>query len=395
MKTIIFKKRLALAIVGGAVLLSGFLSTLLLPQKSAEAWECQEKNVIRCGVSDRNDLANKIENGDGVHTDIKTIFNNIGIYSDDILSQDAVGGVLKKDGSVWVGSQQVATGTVVGFRNAGGMTGTPFSGLVWQYSSTQFSPGVDQVGAYVYMRNGQFKYAVIVSCGNPILKKLQPIPQSLKIEKTVKNITAAPNSDYSESVNAKVGETVEFKVKVTNNGDITVENVFVGDQLPQHLTLVPGSAVATIKEYDNGWKTKNVTYADSEVPTGKNLGAFEPGEDAVLILRAKVTDNLPVGCNTFVDVAFAKTSKININDKANVVVCIAQKEEKPEEPESPEVPPVTPAGVPPAPVAAPVALPISGPVEAAAGVLGTGALGYTGYMWRRSRKRLIDSLKDQ
>jgi uncharacterized repeat protein (TIGR01451 family) len=43
----------------------------------------------------------------------------------------------------------------------------------------------------------------------------------------------------------------------------------------------------------------------------------------------------------------------------------------------------------------PTSLPVSGPVEAAGGIMGTGALGYAGYMWRKSRKTLTDTLKRQ
>lgn len=50
---------------------------------------------------------------------------------------------------------------------------------------------------------------------------------------------------------------------------------------------------------------------------------------------------------------------------------------------APVVPPAQPQ---------PTTLPVSGPVEAAAGVMGTGALGYAGYLWRRSRKTLLDKM---
>ncbi|MEK7447179.1 MAG: DUF11 domain-containing protein [Patescibacteria group bacterium] len=50
---------------------------------------------------------------------------------------------------------------------------------------------------------------------------------------------------------------------------------------------------------------------------------------------------------------------------------------------------------PPPPPGQPASLPVSGPVEVTGGIMGTGALGYAGYMWRKSRKTLTDTLKRQ
>ncbi len=56
-------------------------------------------------------------------------------------------------------------------------------------------------------------------------------------------------------------------------------------------------------------------------------------------------------------------------------------------------PPSSPPPVTPSATVSPTTLPVSGPVETGAGVLGTSALGYVGYLWRRSKKRLLESLK--
>lgn len=388
-------KRKKLAFIFGilALVLGGAGIFQSLPENNtAKAWECKDQNVISCGVNDRQDLANKITNGDGTHTDIKTIFNRIGIIPEDILSNDTVGGVVKKDGTVWVGSQMVASGVTMGFRPVLGVTGTPFAGLIWTFAQDQFDPQVGQAGAYVYMRNGQFKYAVLVSCGNPILQTLNAIPPHMQIEKTVRDVTTNPTGAFAKSVNANPGDTIEFKVKVINNGDITLENVNIGDYLPGHMILVPGIAKANVSEFINGsWQRVDVAFADTDVAKGKDVGSIEPGDSDVFTLQVKVGSDLPQGCTTLTDTGFAASNLTQaITDKANVIVCIQGPT-----PPTPVTPPsVTPVSAPVSGGVVPSKLPVSGPIEAAAGVLGTASLGSAGYFWRRSRKKLLDSLKN-
>lgn len=389
MKKVFIKNKLLLALSTFMFFSSVVLYPFSSPQ-TAEAWECKDRNVIRCGVSDRQDLASKIINGDGTHTDIKSIFEKIGIYPDDILSKDTVGGIVKKDGTVWVGSQQVASGVVMGERSSAGVGGTPFAGLAWNFVPATWDPQVEQVGAYVYMYKGSFKYAVILSCGNPVLSSLNAIPPHLIIEKTVRNTTANPSSAFTKSANANPGDTVEFKARVVSDGQVTAEHVNIGDYLPSTMTLVSGSAKVTVAKLVNGsWQIVTINYADAELASGRDIGNLQPGQDAVLTFSAKVSTTL-TGCNTLVNTAFADSSQTSpITDKANVVVCSQGP------PPPPPSPPPTPQGQPTVAAAAVPsgALPVSGPVEAAAGVMGTGAIGYAGYMWRRSRRHLLDTLK--
>lgn len=62
---------------------------------------------------------------------------------------------------------------------------------------------------------------------------------SLSINKQVRNITTG--TGLQDSVSARAGDRVEFRVTVTNNGSNTATNVRVLDSLPSSLAFVPGT----------------------------------------------------------------------------------------------------------------------------------------------------------
>lgn len=65
----------------------------------------------------------------------------------------------------------------------------------------------------------------------------------LTIEKTVRNVTVAPNSNFVETVEARKDEQVEFKIVVTSTRSTRARDVRVQDILPKNptLTYVSGS----------------------------------------------------------------------------------------------------------------------------------------------------------
>lgn len=64
---------------------------------------------------------------------------------------------------------------------------------------------------------------------------------SIKIEKTVRNITVASNSNFVELADARKDEVVEFKIVVSNKSSRTANNVKFEDALPSDLTYVAGT----------------------------------------------------------------------------------------------------------------------------------------------------------
>ncbi|RJO59946.1 hypothetical protein C4544_06255 [candidate division WS5 bacterium] len=393
MGKITLKKKIA-AVASFAMLAIAVIVPIAANPKSTDArWNCTPQNVVYCGANDRTDLINQINNGDGAHSDLKSLYAGMGIFTEDLAGTYIESGVVTRDGRVLLANgQQVASNVVMGWRPTPGLTGTSWHGLTWNYLPNAFGPNTPQDGALVYMYKGQFQYAIDVVCGNPILKNLSPVPPRITVDKVVRNVTQGTDPKaFFENVSAKPGDIVRFKIKVFNNSTVTAQQTTISDALPNYLTIEPGTGELFHYELENNaWKMTSQKISDSDIKSGRVAGNLRPNQDAFLLFNAVVNENVPAGCNNLVNTGFADSSQTNpVSDTASVTVC---KEGPP--PPPPPGPPVTPPVTPPAP-GQPTALPVSGPVEAAAGVMGTGALGYAGYMWRRSRKNLLDVLKNK
>ncbi len=421
MKLSKLKVRISTFAVMLIIIFAGFSAFAIMSHpKPMQADGCQPQNVIECGVTDRTDLVNQINNGDGIHTDIKSIFAAIGISPEDVASADTVPGSVTQDGRVLVNGSAVATNVIMGERQTAGVGGTPFAGLVWNPISIRFAPGISQ-GAYVHMVNGHFTWAIITSCGNPVLTSFAS-QNSLTITKEVRNVTQNPNSTtYANSVNANVGDIVRFRVHATNNGSETDQNVTLKDTLPNNLTLESGTAQVTFQQLvNNTWQIVTQTIPDADVAGGHNVGSLQPTQDAFLIFNAKVTSGPESGCAGLVDTAFASSTQTGaVQATATVNVCSAVTTTTTTVPPTTTttvpstttttVPPITTTTMPIAPptnspqvasvtpavstAVSPSRLPVSGPVEATGGAMGTMGIGYAGYLWRKSRKRLNDILR--
>jgi len=380
-------KRKIMGTLSMLALLVAVIVPVISHPRQATALECKARNVITCGVNDRAELVANIRNDAG----LRHLFATMGIYADDVASVDAVGGIVKRDGSVWVGNTQVATGTIMGQRGTESIEGanTPWAGLNWAYTNIMFGPDTNQQAAFVYMRDGQFLYAIVLSCGNPVLRQPAPFPPGMSLNKNVRNITADTNSTFAKSTNAKPGDTVEFRMEIVDISKVTVEEVVANDTLPAHLTLVPGSAHAQVKVLTaSGWQEQDHIITDAKIASGQELGNFRPTQNSFVYLRATAGNDIPDGCTNVVNTGSAKARQISsISSTASVNIC--KTTPTPPPPTPPVTPPTTPPTVTPG---QPTSLPTSGPVEAAGGVMGTGALGYAGYLWRRSRKTLMNTL---
>ena len=85
---------------------------------------------------------------------------------------------------------------------------------------------------------------------------------------------------YSPSIQAAPGDTVEYKIRIANNGDAGASNITVGDLLPSDLTYVPGS----------------LSRPDWCTVTGRSLsctgGVLPPGVSSNVYLQATISDTV-------------------------------------------------------------------------------------------------------
>ena len=178
-----------------------------------------------------------------------------------------------------------------------------------------------------------------------IQKECAPENAEFTMAKTVRK---SGETAWVETVEAQVGDTVEFKIDYTNTGDVATKDVVIADALPENLEYVAGSTKL------NG----ETTLADGITGAGVNIGEFAPGATAYVTFQAKVVDQ-SLACNQDVTLTnwATVTSTATVNDvdatdskrdSAEVLTnkfCEAPTPEEPEpEQPAPEIIPDTGAG---------------------------------------------------
>ncbi len=118
-----------------------------------------------------------------------------------------------------------------------------------------------------------------------------------------KKVRLAGEKEWKESVDAKIGDKVEFQIKYTNTSDKQQDNVAIKDILPSNLRYVEGSTKLMNTHYPSGTNVQE----DYLVTTGLNIGSYvADGGNAFLMFTAEVVDdNLACGKNTLVNWAQA------------------------------------------------------------------------------------------
>jgi soluble cytochrome b562 len=163
----IHKRLTPLAII---VLLSSIL--IISPKVSALTLEaqrdCDANAVIYCGALTPNELKTKYNDS----ASAKTIYHNFGITHVDIddMSKYAVEGKVTEGGRVVVNGEEVATNAITaGRQNMEGSQAATANGVTFYKRSPSVSFQSSSLPAFVVIKDGQFKYAVIGSCGNPVM----------------------------------------------------------------------------------------------------------------------------------------------------------------------------------------------------------------------------------
>lgn len=124
--------------------------------------------------------------------------------------------------------------------------------------------------------------------------------------------------EWTDYVNAKVGDTVEFQMEYKNitNGE-SQDNVSIRDILPSNLEYIPNTTKLWNEFYDGGLVSPDTSLFGN----GINIGGYNPGANAYVRFRAKVVDqNLGVGANTLINWSQCGVGKVTIQDYASVLV---------------------------------------------------------------------------
>lgn len=157
-------KRLAVLLVGAFVMMLAVAGNVA----AAGGRDCDSNAMIYCGAYTKTELLGKLVHGDTLHSaaSLQALYNAKGMTTTTI--NQTVDGVAYKNGEVRVNGKIVATGAKSDGRLP--ITGAVRDGSLWQTTNQQafLSNSID---AFVYLRNGQFQWAILKSCGNTVVAK--------------------------------------------------------------------------------------------------------------------------------------------------------------------------------------------------------------------------------
>lgn len=195
----------------------------------------------------------------------------------------------------------------------------------------------------------------------------------VSIQKLVK--VDGSSAAYTATNSANPGDTLDYVLKVMNQGNTTLTGVAVGDNLPPYETYIAGST----KLVDSNTGSTGKTLADGIVTGGVNIDNMAPGGQELVYFKVKLASQIDCGSHSLKNVGIVRAK--GVSDVYNVattnvnVTCTTTPT---------PTPPVTP----------PTTTPRTGPVGAGmAGAGGLTAVGYAARGYLRSKKSLLDALK--
>lgn len=129
---------------------------------------------------------------------------------------------------------------------------------------------------------------------------------------------AGTDNDWEDTIEAKIGDKVEFRIEYQNTSDRSQEDVAIKDILPPNLKYVDGTAVLKNGNHENGL---TITNDENLFSNGLRIGNYGSGANAIFYFVAEVVDDdLETGVNTLTDWSQAGVGQKTIQDHASVIV---------------------------------------------------------------------------
>ncbi|HSX05403.1 MAG TPA: PKD domain-containing protein [Candidatus Saccharimonadales bacterium] len=275
-------KGLKAAAITTAVVAAGMIGLHAVRANAAEKQNCDANAVVWCGATSVSSLQSKYGHGDTVNSaaSIQHIYNSpfFKISTSDITSMGTyeVEGSVKSNGDVYAGDTLVATNAwTAGRLNISGSTKESYLGTTFyvRHPSVSFLQG--SLTAMVVMRDGVFQFAILHSCGNPVIATPKKPAYTI-----LKQVRAGTSGAYSSSVTVKSGSTVSYQITVSSTGAVPAVNVNVRDTLPAGITYTAG----TLQE--NGVAVSS-TNASKFFSTGVVVPSIKNGSKVVFTFTAK------------------------------------------------------------------------------------------------------------
>lgn len=242
-----------------AVMLAIASVSLSMPTKAEASIntvrDCDSNAVVYCGASSVKELQNKYKSQAGV----PQIYDYFGISAQDVngMTNSAKVGSVTKSGDVYLGSKVVAHNAVTAGRlYIPGSNKVTHNGVTFYTREPRVSFLNNSLSAYVVMKNGQFDFAILSSCGNPVKAKAIPAP------KPTPTPTPKPCPIYRcdmLSVKYTNGRSIDATVKVTAKNGAQFKNITY--------TFGDGTKLVTNKTNVSHTYAKDGTYTIKATPS--------------------------------------------------------------------------------------------------------------------------------
>ncbi len=214
--------------------------------------DCDSNAIIWCGAHTVNGLIHYYKNGDDHNRSgqIKNVYNHFGITEAQVLAMNdantkVVAGKVTKSGNVLGPNGGVLATNAI----TAGRSPMPGSNKVVRNGTTFYTrpPSVsfasNTLDAFIVLdQNGQFKFAILAACGNPVTATPPPKPEPKKPGYTLeKEVKIKGTENFKKNVQVKSGTHVIYRIGVKSVGQAPVQNAVIRDNLPAHVKYVNGT----------------------------------------------------------------------------------------------------------------------------------------------------------
>lgn len=183
--------------------------------------DCDKYAVVYCGTKNRAAMVDAMTNGDGRNSaaNIRNIFSQFGISVNDVKNANFVDGVVYQNGEVKVGGKVVAKNAQTYIRTLGGKGSTSRMGSA-------------QAAKVALNNKGQFLFAVMTPCGNPVTgKNVVPEPPkpvakcdsltATKIDRDTRKFTVAATAKNGAKITKYVYDFGDGKTKESTSNTVS------------------------------------------------------------------------------------------------------------------------------------------------------------------------------
>jgi hypothetical protein len=180
--------------------------------------DCDNNAIIRCGVHSTAALMSAYQSDPYT----QAVFRHFSISQADMnnLMINNVAGRVTRTGKVYINSQAqaVATGAMTGGRqNMPGSTKVNTKSGIFFMRPPSVSFQESSLPAFVSMKNGQFQFAIIASCGNAVSATPKPAPQPtpVPVPAPAAPVTPAPMPTPTQTQSQNQSQTQTVVVQTT------------------------------------------------------------------------------------------------------------------------------------------------------------------------------------